>query len=48
MTLRIRSGYRVSKIEVVRRALRELADGMNIPRLQEGTAPDEENDKARE
>ena len=46
-TLRIRTGYPISRIEVVRRALRELADDLDVLRLQEGTAPDEENDKAR-
>ena len=47
VTLRIRTGYPISRIEVVRRALRKLADDLDVPRLREGTAPDEENDKAR-
>ena len=48
VTLRIRTGCRVGigKIEVVRRALRDMADELNIPRLQEGFTRDEENDKA--
>ena len=47
VTLRIRTGYPISRIEVVRRALRDMADDLDVPRLQEGFAPDEENDEAR-
>ena len=43
--LQIRTGYRISRIVVVRRALREMADEMKMPRLQEGTVQDEENDE---
>lgn len=45
--LRIRTGYRISKIEVVRRALREMAGEMNIPHLPDDVAPDQENDNVR-
>ena len=47
VTLRIRTGYPISRIEVVRRALRDMADDLDVPRLQEGFVPDEENDEAR-
>ena len=42
VTLRIQTGCNVSKIEVVRRALNELAGQLNVPRLQEDFEPDED------
>ena len=42
VTLYVRTGYRISRIEVVRRALREMVSEMNIPRLTEDDPIDED------
>ena len=42
VTLRIRNRCHVSRIEVVRRALREMVSEMNIPRLTEDDPIDED------
>ena len=42
VTLRVRTGYRISRIEVVRRALSEMVSEMNIPRLTEDDPIDED------
>ena len=42
VTLHVRTGYRISRVEVVRRALREMVGEMNIPRLTEDNPIDED------
>lgn len=43
LNLRLRDGgYRVSKIDVVRRALQEMAAEMNVPRLKEDDCIDDD------
>ena len=42
VALHVRTGYRISRIEVVRRALRGMVSEMNIPRLTEDDPIDED------